>query len=426
MKGEAKSPKRGIFLPMVPFNAAVSAISTLVPLSILSLGGSVIDVGLASVAYNLALIPAPLIWGYICDVTGSRKKVMTFASVLLLAASLSMYLSDSIGTVVFAYAAIAHATGMITPSLNLLLIESIPKAEWDRGYTTLSWYSTVGSVTGLAAGMAWELFFPLNSFLIPCALFAVACVGLTIALTKDPVMTIERRTLLLNPQVFVSRLTQLPVLFVRLPRLADFRSLLRMTKEELTRDLPIIVMSSVLFSASLNVFFATYTPYLKVNRLTNWEVYLTSLYVGVMNGVASRFVLGRLKGSVTPFIASGALAIRALGMLLAAVMAIFVFGQATLYTTLVTFTLLGLAYTIITVNLNSLFFRALPAGKQGGLLGVYSAFNGIALFLGSLASGYISFYLGYSMTFFVAAMLVFLSASVLQAHFGGSPPPQEE
>jgi MFS family permease len=426
LKGLFKGPRKGLFLPVVPFNAAIAAISTLVPLTILALKGSVIDVGLSSVAYNLALIPAPLIWGYVCDVTGSRRKVIALASAILLASSVMMFLSDSIVAIVIAFAAIAHATGMLTPALNLLIIESLPKAEWDQGYTLLSWYSTVGTVAGLAAGLVWELFFPLTTFLIVCGAFAAACLVLTLALTKDPFMTIERRTLLLNPQVFVTRLTQLPLLFVRLPRMADFTSVIRMTKLELTRDLPIIILASVLFSASLNVFFATYTPYLKANNLTDWEVYLTSLYVSAMNGVASRFVLRRLKGTVTPFIASGALAVRALGMLLAAVLAIFVSGEGTLYSTLVTFTLLGLAYTIITVNLNSLFFKALPAGRQGGLLGVYSAFNGGALFLGSLASGYISYYLGYTMTFFVGAALVFLSAAVLQAHFGGGPPPQEE
>jgi len=58
---------QGFFLPLVPFNAAVAAVSTLVPLSILALGGNVIDVGFAEVAYSLALIPAPLLWGYVCE-----------------------------------------------------------------------------------------------------------------------------------------------------------------------------------------------------------------------------------------------------------------------------------------------------------------------------------------------------------------------
>jgi MFS family permease len=411
---------------LVPFNAAVAAISTLVPLSILALGGSVIDVGLAAVAYSLALVPAPLLWGYVCDVTGSRRKVIMLAAAILLASAVTMYLSVSIATIVLAFAAVAHATGMVGPASNLLVIETLPKAEWDRGYATLSWYSTVGTVLGLAIGMVWELFLPLDTFLLACAVFAAASLAASIVMIRDPPMTIERRTILVNPQAFVARLTQLPLLFERLPRPSDFTSVVRLAREELTRDIPVIILSSTLFSLSLNVFFTSYTPYLKANQLANWEVFLTSLYVNGMNGVASRYVLRRLKGSVTPAIASGALAVRAIGMLLAAVLAIFVVGKATLYATLLTYTLLGLAYTIITVNLNSLFYKALPAGRQGGLLGVYSASNGAALFLGSLASGYVSYYLGYSITFFVGGILVFLSAAVLQTHFGGGPPPSEE
>ena len=426
LNGDVVAAKRGIFLPTVPFNAAVSAISTLVPLSILALGGSVIEVGFASVAYNLALIPAPLIWGHICDVTASRRKVMVLAASILLMATVAMFLSNSIITIVLAYAAIAHAAGMLSPPLTLLIIESLPESEWDRGYVTSSWYSTAGTVFGLAAGLVWELFFPLTTFLIICAAFAAASLALTVFLTRDPLMTVERRTLFINPQAFITRLSQLPLLFEKMPRPSDFASVMRLAREELTRDIPIIIVSSVLFSASLNVFYTSYTPYLKANQLTDWEVYLTSLYVNAMNGVASWFVLKRLKGSVTPFITSAALAARALGMLLAAALAIFIVGGATLFTTLLTFTLIGLAYTIIAVNLNSLFFRALPAGRQGGLLGVYSAFNGTALFLGSLASGYISYYLGYPMTFFVGGILVFLSAAVLQAHFGGGSPPSDE
>ncbi len=422
----ARRQGKGLFLPLVPFNAAVSAISTLVPLAILALGGSVIDVGFSSVAYSLALIPAPLIWGYICDVTGARKKVMVLASVVLLASTIAMYWSNSLPVIILAFAAIAHATGMMSPALNLLIIGSLPRAAWDRGYTASSWYSTVGTVAGLVAGLLWELFFPLTTFLVICAVFAAASIALTVLMVEEPSITIERRTLVVSPQAFVGRLTQLPLMFEKLPRLSDFRSMVKLAREELTRDAPVIILSSALFSASLNVFYTSYTPYLKANQLPDWQVYLTSAYVNAMNGVSSRYVLRRLKGSVTPTIASAALAVRAMGMILAAALAIFVFGPKTLYTTLVTFTLLGLAYTIISLNLNSLFYKALPAGHQGGFLGVYSTFNGAALFAGSLASGYISFYLGYPITFFVGGMLVFLSAAVLQAHFGGSPPPPED
>jgi MFS family permease len=419
-KQQSKS-KRGLFLPLVPYNAAIAGLGTLVPLAILALRGTVIDVSLAAVAYNLALIPAPLIWGYVCDVTGSRKKILMLSAAIIAASSVGMYFTDSIPAIIFFYAAIAHATGMLAPALNLLIIESVPKGEWDEGYTRSSWYSTVGTIAGLGVGMAWSFSLPSLTFLAACAAFAFGSVALTACYVRDPPMSIERRTFLLNPLAFVNRLAQLPLMFVRVPKKADFTSMIKMTREELTRDIPVIVLSSVLFSASLNIFFTSYTPYLKENQLTNWEVYFTSLYIAAMNGLASRVILRRMRGTVTVQIASSALAVRALGMLLAAFFAIFVSGYLTLYSTLLSFTLLGVAYTVITINLNSLFFKALPAGRQGGLLGVYSAFNGIALFAGSLSSGYVSFYLGYPMTFFLGALLVFLSAAVLQAHFGGTP-----
>jgi hypothetical protein len=274
--------------------------------------------------------------------------------------------------------------------------------------------------------MVWSFYMPSSYFFLICAGFALVAVALTMVEVREPAVPIERRSFLLSPSAFVYRLTQVPLLFLRVPRRADFVSVVRLARQGMTRDIPVILTASALFSASLNIFFTSYTPYLKENGLSNWEVYFTSLYISAMNGLASRMLLRKAQGAVTPQMASSALAVRSLGMLLAAVFAVFLSGPLTFYATLASFTFLGVAYTVISVNLNSLFYKSLPAGRQGGLLGVYSALNGTALFVGAAVSGYISFYLGYPMTFFVSATLVLLSAAVLQAHFGGSPPPTYE
>jgi len=104
-------------------------------------------------------------------------------------------------------------------------------------------------------------------------------------------------------------------------------------------------------------------------------------------------------------------------MLLAAVFASLVTDTRIFYTTMVVYALLGAAYATININLNSLLFRALPVGKQGGLLGVFSSLNGIAFLIGAFASGYISYYFGYTTTFFLAAMLVFLASIALEIHY---------
>lgn len=64
-------------------------------------------------------------------------------------------------------------------------------------------------------------------------------------------------------------------------------------------------------------------------------------------------------------------------------------------------------------------FNTLHSGRQGSSLGVYGALVGIATMLGSLLSGFTSFYLGYSITFIIAAIFLAVSArfgSLLNHH----------
>ena len=113
-RAEADEGKRWLTV-LIPFNAAVQALSTYVPLQILALGGDVVQVGFAAVVYNLALIPAPLLWGYVCDATGRRRQIIISSSILLLVASLGFFVSYSIFEVIILYAAVAHAVGMLSP-----------------------------------------------------------------------------------------------------------------------------------------------------------------------------------------------------------------------------------------------------------------------------------------------------------------------
>jgi MFS family permease len=67
--------------------------------------------------------------------------------------------------------------------------------------------------------------------------------------------------------------------------------------------------------------------------------------------------------------------------------------------------------------MNALLYRFLPKEGQGGTLGVYSALNSIAMFLGSFLSGNISFFLGYPVTFLLSSIALFGAASLFEWHF---------
>ncbi|MDG6939315.1 MAG: MFS transporter [Nitrososphaerota archaeon] len=407
-------------LTLIPFNAAAAAIAAFVPLQIWALGHhNVILVGLAAVVGNLALVPAPLVWGKVCDRTGARKKIVVAGCVLLLAASAGMLLYDNVAGIMVFYALAAHAGGMLAPSVSLLLMESLPKDDWDSGYTSSTFYSYIGQIVGVALGVVWVVFLPLGTFATACSAFAAAAVALALILVRDPEVTIERRSVIMHPHGFLARLGQVPLVFIRIPRPSDFDMMWRAAKKSLTRELPVIFIASLLFSASANIFFTSYMPFVKSNGLSDASAIFLSVFITVANAVASMLLIKRLKGKVSNSAASRALSLRALAMLGASFFAVFLSGPDTFYGSLLVYGVLGTAYVFINVNMNMLLFKALPPGRQGGVLGVFSTLNGAALLIGSLASGYVSYYLGYSITFFVGGVLVLLSAVTLAAHYGG-------
>src|SRR5579883_636298 len=409
--GESQQQSLNWLTVLVPFNAVTQAISVYVPLQILALGGNVVQVGYAAVVYNLALIPAPLLWGYVCDATGRRRIVILAGCLLLLAAGVGLYFSSSVLQVIAFYAAVAHSVGMLSPSINLLLMEKLPKDEWGKGYTSQNWYTFIGQIIGSATGIPWVLYFPLHTF-------SMASVLIAAALVKDAKVAVERRAMVLTAQGFLARIGQIPLIFLRLPKYSDFLSVIRSARQSLTRELPVIFLASMLFNASANLFFTSYTPYLKENSLSDSSIFFLSMYIIIVNAIVSRVIIQRFKGGVSHLTASNALLFRSLGMMIAAAFAIFVFGKDVFFTTLLVYSMLGSAFVYINVNLNTLLFKALPPGKQGGMLGVWSSLNGMALLAGALASGFISFYLGYSITFFAASILIMLSSIILDSYYG--------
>jgi MFS family permease len=70
----------------------------------------------------------------------------------------------------------------------------------------------------------------------------------------------------------------------------------------------------------------------------------------------------------------------------------------------------GIAYSVYYTASNTMVFNTLHGGRQGSSLGVYSALVGVATLLGSLVSGFASFFLGFATTFVIAAACLGCSA----------------
>ncbi|MGD0550499.1 MAG: hypothetical protein ABSA81_08155, partial [Candidatus Bathyarchaeia archaeon] len=78
MASPTKSDQKWLWI-FVPINAAIVGFSTLLPLYIIDIGGTVIDVGNVVSAYSLTLIPTSILWGIAVDRKEKRKPFVTYS-----------------------------------------------------------------------------------------------------------------------------------------------------------------------------------------------------------------------------------------------------------------------------------------------------------------------------------------------------------
>jgi predicted MFS family arabinose efflux permease len=73
----------------------------------------------------------------------------------------------------------------------------------------------------------------------------------------------------------------------------------------------------------------------------------------------------------------------------------------------------GVAYAIYYTSSNTMMFNTVKAKTAGSALGVYSAVVGLAAMAGSFASGFVSVYTGYYVTFVISGVLLFATVGVV-------------
>ena len=110
-----------------------------------------------------------------------------------------------------------------------------------------------------------------------------------------------------------------------------------------------------------------------------------------------------------------AVLLRTLVYMVFAVAALTLRGTAMFVIASIFYALIGIAYALWNSSTSVTLLSNLGAGRQGNVLGGYAALGALGTVIGSLFTGYISYYQGYSTTFTVAAAVMLLSFFVLEA-----------
>jgi MFS family permease len=412
-----KKRETGWFWTLLPSNAAVGGVGTLIPLYIVSpaVGGTVVEVGAALSAYNLALIPAALAWGMAVDSLGRRRPIIILSYAGMTALLGLMYTTDSLGALILEYAIFGFLAAGPGPVVSLLLMETTPKASWARMFARLSSISMVGLMMGSLPGIFWTGLFDLKSYFLLCSFYGLLALVMALRWVPEPPITLERRALIHSAESLAHRLLHLPLIFLKPPTLTDFRRFWRLLRG-LTSELPLLYFFTLFFFMSGSTFFTSYTPFLVSRGVSESQTFLAYFLLSLINTLT--FIWA---GTVVPRVGEGrsaklAVAMRVLAMLGTAVLALRLEGVSLLIATIFMFAVIGASFSLANTATSTLLFRTLGTSHQGELLGVYSALTAAGLFAGAFLSGNLSHHFGFPLTFLTAGLLLIIALTILH-HF---------
>ncbi len=423
-KGGRRTKKINWVYSVFPVALATGPLGTMVQLYLIELNGVTLGTiysGLAIAIFNGVSIPAAIFWGFTTDRLHRRRNLIVASYALMAIVLFSFYFDRSTaGTIatysIFSFVSVASAT-----PLNLLIMETEEKGRWAGAFAKLSMMSSVGSVGGLILSTLWSEKFPLILLSVPLGFFALASAALSVITISEPAFTFERESVAMRRSSFFNRLLTLPVFFIKAPKASDFRRVFRGLRSSLTSYVPLFYISTVLFYLSSGLFNTSFVPAMSAFSLTEVETFAVILAGAAAQTLAfqgaGRYVSAQ---SLVTTSAQGLL-LRGWSYVVIGAAALFLAGPLFIVPALVMYPIAGgVAFAVYYTSSNTMMFNTVQRKNPGGALGVYSAVVGIATMGGSLASGFISVYLGFYTTFVLAGVLLFAAVWIV-AHLPKSP-----
>lgn len=423
-KGTRKGDGGGTrwFYSQLPVDIAAGPVSTLIQLYILELHGTVIDVGLAITLFNAVSIPAAVIWGYVTDRFQSRKTILVLTCVAVSANLILLPLAKSVSGAALVYALFSLVSSASATPANLLIMETQRKSRWASAFARFSMISSVGTTLGLILGIAWSSYLPISLLVVPLAALSLVSALLSVVMIREPEISFEREFIVLQRRSLQQRLLAIPLIFLRLPSLVDFKSVFKGLRSTLTRQLPLLYLSIFVFYVASGLFNTSFIPSLRAAGLSASEVFLVVMTANFAQTASFYFAgpyveKGDLRKTAVAGLVARLLCYAGIGLFIG-----FTRGITYLGATLVLYPIAGgLAYAIYYTSSNTMIFNTLGAKNQGSRLGVYSALVGVATMIGSFISGYVSYYVGFLATFVLAAVCLGACALLVPAVSANHP-----
>jgi MFS family permease len=182
-------------------------LSIFLPLYVITIGGSLFDIGVMMSVALLLSIPASFLWGYLCDKTHRYKRyiLIAFITSAVLLYLFTLTSSVLLLTALYSIMSILH-TAHEAPK-NVLIAELYSRDQWEKSFAFYEGFTETGWLIGLLLGfVASALNFGSVLTLFLCAGLNFIAFTLSLVLVKDPALVFERGLVSIEKSVdFASR-----------------------------------------------------------------------------------------------------------------------------------------------------------------------------------------------------------------------------
>jgi MFS family permease len=382
---------------------AFGLLSIFLPLYIVSIGGSLLDIGLMASVATLSAIPASFLWGYICDKTRRYKRYILISFFISSTLLYFFTITRDIDLLMTLYVVMAVFHVAHEPPKNVLIAELYSRKEWEKSFAFYEGFTEVGWLIGLVMGV-FVSFLVFNSTitLLICSSLNFLAFLLSLFLLSDPLIIFERRLVHIKKGIdFTCR-----SITIASKLLDGFLTTKSLVKENLA-----------LFCSGL-VFFAFATSTL----FTPLPIFLSQKLGLATSMVYAVYVLNSGAGAVGYFLLDKRLKLHEekthlqrvllLRSTLAFLLAIFAIGIQAVFPFALILVLMGFTYALYHVCVLSLSMELIPAGKAG----LFDAFVGLGSASGAYLGPYIAQTFSFTYTFIISGVAFLLAYVPLRLH----------
>jgi MFS family permease len=376
---------------------AFGLLSVFLPLYVIAIGGSLVDLGLLFAVASFLVIPSAFFWGYLCEKTRRYKRYILLS---FLASAIFLYfftVSTSVGLLIILYAVMSALHIAYEPPKNVLISELYAREEWKKTFAFYQVFTGTGWLLGLLLGFLMSSYsFGSTATLLVCSGLNLVAFILSLILVADPPFIFERSLVRVEKTIDFAYKG-----IVIASRILDGLS----SNEKLRKEnLSVFCGGLILFSLATTILFAPFPIFFSQELAlpTNAIFAVYALNSGV--GVVGYFLAGSRTSQATEksHITKTVIFRSLLAFLLVAATGVPRYNAVLAAVILI---LMGFAYAFFLVFTLSLSMELIPAGKAGlftGLVGIGSACgNFIGPFLAQ-TSGYISVFITAGTIFFLA------------------------